>query len=309
MFYAIQIVNDVIGFIAFFITAITAAGLLSYFSNVSLSKTCLLLHLYKDFVTILVSLRFVWMIKVILSYMNVETEDKLQSKIVVFCLFSGLIALLLVMNLISGLKLVIAKRMELDPSLPWIGDDDSTGINKIRFICALFIAGLMSILYSIGLYPKMYYGFAGIENDSHPVATILYREILGTLILSCTTTWMATKHYEKEASQQLETLIPRTINYFLWISFFIVGFMLIGETIEVLDFRTRWNLYQLMFTAGEITISMAIILKCDKLKDHFKKFIMNMIDYAFLYNIIIVPTLISGFMYGSIFAIHRVVNI
>ena len=309
MFYAVQLVNDVIGFIAFFITAITSAGLYSYLSNVSLSKTCLLLHLYKDFVTILVSLRFVWMIKVILSYLNVETEDKVQTKIIVFCLFSGILALLLVMNLISGLKLVIAKRMELDPSLPWIGDNDSTGINKIRFISALFIAGLMTILYSIGLYPKMYYGFSGIENDYSPVATILYRGLLGVLLLSCTTTWMATKHYEKEASQRLETLIPRTINYFLWISFFIVGFMLIGETIEVFDFRTRWNLYQLMFTAGEITISMAIILKCNKLKDHFKKFIMNIIDYVILCNIIFVPTLISVLMYGSIFGIYRVVNI
>lgn len=249
------------------------------------------------------------MIKVILSYLNVETEDKVQTKIIVFCLYSGILALLLIMNFISGLKLVIAKRMELDPSLPWIGDNDSTGINKIRFISALFIAGLMTILYSIGLYPKMYNGFSGIENDYSPVATILYRGLLGVLLLSCTTTWMATKHYENEASQRLETLIPRTINYFLWISFLIVGFMLIVETIEVFDFRTRWNLYQLMFTAGEITISMAIILKCNKLKDHFKKFIMNIIDYVFLCNIIFVPTLISVLMYGSIFGIYRVVNI
>ena len=167
----------------------------------------------------------------------------------------------------------------------------------------------MSILYGIGLYPKMYYGFSGIENDYSPVATIVYRCILGVFLLSCTTTWLATKHYEKEASQQLETLIPRTINYFLWISFFIVGLMLIGETIEVFDFKMRWNIYQLMFTAGEITISMAIVLKCRKLQDHFKKFIMNMIDHAFLCNIILVPTLISGLMYGSIFAIFRVVNI
>ena len=145
MFYAIQIVNDVIGFIAFFITAITSAGLLSYLSNVSLSKTCLLLHLYKDFVTILISLRFVWMINVVLGYLNLETDDKLQSKIMVFCLFSGILALLLVMNLISGLKLVIAKRMELDPALPWIGDNDSTGINKIRLISAIFIVGNCSI--------------------------------------------------------------------------------------------------------------------------------------------------------------------
>ena len=309
MYFELVLGNDILGILAFFTTAITSATLLSYLNNVSLDKKCLLLYLYKDFLIILISLRLVWLIKVIVSYLDVHTENHVSEKIVVFCLFSGILALQLIMNVISALKLIIAKRMELDPSLPWIGDNESTGINKIRITCTLFVLGMMSILYGLGLYPKMYYGFAGIEKEYNPVAIVLYRGVLGVLLMTCLSTWVGTKHFEKASGEQLDTLIPRTINYFLWISFTIVGFMLLWETLEIFDFKTRWNLYQLLITAGEMVISLAIILKSEKLKEHFRKFLKNKCDEVFLWNIIFMPTFLCCSMYGSLFVMYHFMDV
>ena len=309
MYFELVLGNDILGILAFFTTAITSATLLSYLNNVSLAKKCLLLYLYKDFLIVLISLRLVWVIKVILSYLDVNTENHVTEKVVVFCLFSGILALQLIMNGISALKMIIAKRKELDPSLPWIGDNESSGINKIRIICSLFVFGIMSILYGLGLYPKMYYGFAGIEEEYNPVAIIVYRGILGVLLITCLSTWIRTKHLERATGDQMDTLIPRTINYFLWISFTTVGFMLLWETLEIFDFKTRWNLYQLLTTAEEMIISIAIILKSEKLKAHFKKSLKNKFDEFFLWNIILVPTFLCCFMYGSLFVTYHFTDI
>ena len=309
MYFELVLGNDILGILAFLTTVITSATLFTYLNNVSLAKKCLLLYLYKDFLIILISLRFVWVIKVILSYLDVHTENHVSEKIVVFCLFSGILALQLIMNLISALKLIIAKRMELDPSLPWIGDNESTGINKIRLICTLFVIGIMTILYGLGLYPKMYYGFAGIEKEYNPVAVVVYRGILGVLLITCLSTWVGTKHFERASGEQLDTLIPRTINYFLGISFTIVGFMLLWETLEIFDFKTRWNLYQLLTTAAEMITSLAIILKSEKLKAHFKKCLKNKCDEVFLWNIILMPTFLCCSMYGSLFAMYYLMDV
>ena len=309
MYFELVLGNDILGILAFFTTVITSATLFSYLNNVSLAKNCLLLYLYKDFLIILILLRFVWVIKVIVSYFDVHTENHVSEKIVVFCLLSGILSLQSIMNMISGLKLIIAKRMELDPSLPWIGDNESSGINKIRLVCTLSVFGIMSILYGLGLYPKMYYGFAGIEKEYNPVAIVLYRGILGVLLITCLATWVGTKHFERASGEQLDTLIPRTINYFLWISFTIVGFMVLWETLEIFDFKTRWNLYQLLTTAGEMITSLAIILKSEKLKAHFKKCLKNKCDEIFLWNIILMPTFLFCSMYGLLHAMYHFMDV
>ena len=311
MYIQIILTNDILGILAFLITATTSASVLSYLNNVSLDKKCLLLYLYKDFVTIFVSLRFFWAIKVILSNLDEAESSDTQAKILVFFLYSTTLALVLAMNLISSLKLIIAKRVELHPSLPCIGENETTGINKIRIVCALFVLGLLSLLFGLGLYPCMYYGLTGIQTSQshHPAATILYRGMIGILLITCLSTWAGSKYYEALAKQKFDALIPRTINYFLLIAFFMMGFMLVWETLEIGDFKTRWNLYQFLITAGEVSISFGIILKSDKLKPHFKKYLRNKYDEAFLWNIILMPTFLCFFMYGALFATYKVLDI
>ena len=152
----------------------------------------------------------------------------------------------------------------------------------------------------------MYYGLLGQEvfDGKHLVSHILYKGILGVLMATCLTTWIATVYHERASKQKLETMIPQSVNYYIGVAFAVVGFTLLGETLEILDFSTRWNVYQILITVGEIIISFAIILRSEQLKSHSIRFLKNKLDDAFLMNIILFPTLFSGLIYGLLYIIY-----
>ena len=298
----IILANDILGFLAFLATGTASLLILSYLYNVSLAKEGLLLYLYRDFVIILVSLRALWASFWLLKYLDKSIINKFPTKLLVFCLYGGVLFIALVMNLISALKLFISKRKMLDPPIPWIGENESSGIWKIRIVCALLVVGFLSTMFGLGLYPKIYYGLIGqhVLGSQCLLSDILFKGILGLLMVICLITWTATLLHEKVSEQKLDTVIPQTVNYFLWIALSVVGVTLLGETLEILDFRTRWNIYQILITAGEIIIAFAIILKSDQLKSHSIRFLKNRMDDAFLWSIILTPILLVGFMYISL---------
>ena len=310
LYEKIILANDVFGFLAFLATGTTSVLILSYLHNVSLAKEGLILYLYRDFVTILITLRALWAIKWLLNHLEKSSIKKFPTKLLMFCLYGGILSLALVMNLISALRLFIAKQMMLDPTLPWIGENQSKGITKIRVACALLVVGFLVTMFGLGLYPKMYYGLIEqqVSESEGLIADILFRGILGFLMVTCLATWIGTMFHERVYQKQLDTMIPRTINYFLWIAVSIVGFTLLGETLEILDFRTRWNIYQFLITAGEIIIAFAIILKSEQLKSHSTRFVKNRLDDAFLFSIISVPTVLVLFIYGLLFIIYNIIN-
>ena len=307
LYQKIILANDVLGFLAFLATATTSVLILSYLYNVSLAKEGLLLYLYRDFVTILISLRAFWAIKWLLNHLEKSSINKFPTKLLMFCLYGGILSLALVMNLISALKLFIAKRMMLDPPIPWIGENESKGIKRIRIACAFLVVGFLATMFGLGLYPKMYYGLIGrqVSESDGLIADILFRGILGLLMITCLATWVGKMFYERVYQQQLDTMIPLTINYFLWIAVSIVAFTLLGETLEILDFRTRWNIYQFLITAGEIIIAFVVILKSEQLKSHSARFLKNKLDDAFLLSLILVPAVLVLFIYGSLSIIYN----
>ena len=166
-------------------------------------------------------------------------------------------------------------------------------------------------MFGLGLYPKMYYGLIGqqVSESDGLIADILFRGILGLLMITCLTTWVGKMFYERVYQQKLDTMIPLTINYFLWIAVSIVAFTLLGETLEILDFRTRWNIYQFLITAGEIIIAFAVILKSEQLKSHSARFLKNKLDDAFLLSIILIPAVLVLFIYGSLSIIYNIYDL
>lgn len=155
----------------------------------------------------------------------------------------------------------------------------------------------------------MYYGLVGQEvfDGQHLISDILYKGILSVLMATCLTTWTATVYHERVSKQKLETMIPQSVNYYIGVACAVVGFTLLGETLQILDFSTRWNVYQILITAGEIIISFAIILKSEQLKSHSIRFIKNKVDDAFLMSIILVPALLSGLIYGLLSIIYTLI--
>ena len=302
--------NDVLGFVAFLATGTVSLLVLVYLYNVSLAKEGLLLYLYRDFVIILISLRALWSVKWVLNHLDKSTINKFPIKLLAFCLYGGVLSLALVMNIISALKLFMAKKMMLDPPIPGIADNESSGIRKIRLGCITLVVCFLSAMFGLGVYPKMYYGLLGQEvfDGKHLVSHILYKGILGVLMATCLTTWIATVYHERASKQKLETMIPQSVNYYIGVAFAVVGFTLLGETLEILDFSTRWNVYQILITVGEIIISFAIILRSEQLKSHSIRFLKNKLDDAFLMNIILIPTLFSGLIYGLLSIIYTFVD-
>ena len=105
----------------------------SYLYNMNSVNECVLLHLYKDFVAILITSRIWLVIKVIVESFtitdlhNVAIMKQLTAQILSFTIFSLTNMVLMMLNIIAAIRLYMTKTMLLDPPMPW-GNDDKFGI-------------------------------------------------------------------------------------------------------------------------------------------------------------------------------------
>ena len=90
----------------------------SYLHNISLVNECVLLHSIKDIVAISIFIRVVMVVKWMVNFSKLDsientTMDPLKAKIVAFVFFSFVLYTLLFSNVISFIRLYIAKTMVL----------------------------------------------------------------------------------------------------------------------------------------------------------------------------------------------------
>ena len=148
----------------------------SYPSNMNSVSECLLLHLYKDFVIILITSRSWMVIKLIVESFtitesqSVVTMSQLSAKILSFTIFALTNTVLMMLNIIGAIRLYMAKTMLLDPPMPW-GNDDEFGVKIIRLIVGGISVGYPLIIFPFEIYPKVYYDFV---NQSHPKSASLF---------------------------------------------------------------------------------------------------------------------------------------
>ena len=156
--------------ISFIISTTILLIILTYLNNgVSIAKECILLYLYRDVVIAWMSLSFLWFIRMILCYFTSRGLGigEIQAKVISFLTVVLLLYLSVIMNVISIIKFYAAKKVMLDPPMPW-GDNESLGFKIIRFGCIASGILLALTTHLLGYYPKLYYFFNTLQLLQNP---------------------------------------------------------------------------------------------------------------------------------------------
>ena len=117
--------HNIFFFFACLISVVLLVIIYSYLYNMNSVSECVLLHLYKDFVAILIISRIWIVIKVIVESFtitdspSVATMSQLTAKILSFTIFSLTNMVLMMLNIIAAIRLYMTKTMLLDPPMPW----------------------------------------------------------------------------------------------------------------------------------------------------------------------------------------------
>jgi hypothetical protein len=211
------------------------------------------------------------------------------------------------MNITGSVKCYISKSKVLDPPMPW-GDDDLFGIRVIRCSCTVFITGFVTVMYALGMYPKLYYHLVekNVSSTNSPeggyifIGLVLFFFVVGTVI------GIITKVYEATNGHLLEAIVPRQINYFLWI---IPTITIVMLTSHMFELENRLQMFALM-SSTLCTIAPAVVIhSADQVKHHSAKILRNKIEEAFLLSIYVTPAIITVILYGALCIIYTSFNI
>ena len=95
------------------------------------------------------------------------------------------------------------------------GNDNLHGMRMIRMVSSVFIIGCLGVIYSLGIYPKLYCS-AKESNSSEdsPKAGYIFFGIHLFLFAFGTITEIASKCHKTEGRQHPEAIIPEPLNYF-----------------------------------------------------------------------------------------------
>ena len=293
---------------AYVLSAATLTIIFSYLHNITLVNECILLHLYKDVVTILILGRIALVLKRITSLFSMNTQalmtmSPLTAKIIAFCLISVSLSLLILLSIISTLRMYMRRTMTLDPPMPREIPEE-LGIKIIRILIGVISIGYPAIIYPFGIYPKMYYDFSGVPGDNVPTLSALFSGSLILFIVIFLIMLIAEQCYKKASTQQMNSLIPFQVNYFLVSNTLLYGYICFEITFKFLDSNTRWLVFELLLSIFGVTTPAAVILSSKKVTTHSLKFFKDKYDQAFILSIYLIPTLLSVCTYGSLYAIY-----
>ena len=176
----------------------------SYLNNLSITKSCLLLYLYKDAVATTLLASYIWIIIIFSCYFNSEgfMSNLVQATILSMVLISVELELILILNLVSIIKLYTMKEKVIDPPMPW-GEGDDKVSNKIRVMNVVSITFFVSTMHAEGFYPKAFYYFIG---DHTPLLELsngpkIFEGVLGVLFIIPTITIILTIFYHQTEEQ------------------------------------------------------------------------------------------------------------
>ena len=137
-----------------------------YLHNVTLANECVLVYLYKDMISIVILIRIVMVFTRIIrlhewSSLALMAINPLPAKVLSFIIVLLAFSLMISLNIISFIRLYIAKTMILDP---W-ESDEYLGENVFRLIEFGIPFGVSTVLYTFEIYPKIYYWFISGEQN------------------------------------------------------------------------------------------------------------------------------------------------
>ena len=283
----------------------------SYLRNIGLVNECVLLHLYKDVVAIFIFMRIVQITKGIVgSFTLTKSKDQtsmnqISAQILSFTLFASTFAILTLLNIISAIRLYIAKKMVLDPPMPW-DNDEKFGIKMIRLAVGVVSFGCPLILFLFEVYPRIYFDFV---NQPHPKSSLLFTGPCIIQVIVLLTIMLTEKCYKKNGDQLTNTIIPYQVNYFLLCNILMYGYILFELSAQLLYPDTRWTVFQILISILGVTTPIIGILRSEKLSTYSVKFLKERFEDAFIFSIFSVPMLLSFCMYCSLNFVYWIYDV
>ena len=290
------------------LSALLLIVIFSYLHNISLVNECLLLHMYKDIVIILIFTRISLIVKRMSGFFIKSSLAPLSlspfvAKIISFSLLSLSLCILIILSAIGILRLYMAKTVTLDPPMPF-GLDDNLGTKVVRMMISGVSIGYPAILYLFKIYPKMYYDFIGTASDSVPDLSAIYPGSLMFFLFVFVISLIAEKFYKCSMAEKINNSIPKQVNYFLISNTILYGYLLFEITFKLLDSNTRWLVFELLMSVFGITTLATAIFRSEKIKVYSLKFIKETYEKIYLLNIYFTPVFMSMFIYGSLCVIY-----
>ena len=269
-----------VSFLTFVTSTCFTSLMLGYLNSLSLVKQCVLLYLYKDIGIVFIAMTGSGFAAISICYWNGSEHgmDESQSMLISFSIIYLTQLSLLLMNIVAILKLYMAKKMIVDPPMPW-GDNENLGVNIIRIVSGSLVLGLVVTLYTLGMYPKFYYLFSQHHKSliDLPQETMVFESILLLLIITFIIFSCVTKYYESLHRQNLDTGVPRQINSLLWIFVITLVIMMLVAGFKAFGLKTRVQIYHIFTPLVNIIASILVILKTDTLKSYVTKTLKNKI--------------------------------
>ena len=292
IYYILSKINDtlcIIGSIAFGSASVLT---LSYLNDLSLSKRCLILYLYKDMISSVTLVRAFVMIQTLLSHLNEEGTNWILAMLVSYSLSCCVLYTVLNLIFISIIKFYMAKLNMIDPQIPMMGGDEKDAIRRVRILCCLIVVGFASTTVGLRLYPLLFYRLTiGHEvEDNFLMSCLLYRGTLVLLISISGIITMAKKYYEANNEFLIDQMVPKAIKYISVLAVLKLTLPSIAEIADLADKRTIWKFSQSITSTLYIIVPFVLILRSDQLKTHSIRIMKNKYDDVFLYSIYLVPT-------------------
>ena len=293
---AIGMLHIILAVVKFLALAIAGTLTLSYMNSVPTAKKCLLLYLYKDAISSFLWMRFIWMIKVLLSDGNIEGLSTALALVISFSLQSGTWYMALMLIIISIYKLYMAKTKVIDPKIPFLDGDEEAAIRKIRI--ALFFIVLVFLLttFGMGCYPSSFYDLTpdDVQKENLLISNIFYRGTLLFLLLVSGIITITQKCYDATTELQMDQVIPKAIKYLAnvfpaMLTLFTVGGLIVASAVPFANIHIIRKIVSIIVSIVVIFGPFLMIFRSDQLKAHSLRFLKDIFDDLFFLSIYLMP--------------------
>ena len=308
--HVIDMVSDILKIVAFILFGIAYALAFSYLNSLSLAKECLLVYLYKDVLSMMLSWRTFLAIEVMIDFWEVEGTSKTEALMISFGLQFGAMYSILILIFISIYNLYTAKTNRIDPTINWLGKDESSAIKRNRFGCSLSVIGFLAINFGLRLYPPILYAMMPHHSFGSAllISTIVYRGTVILLLLFCVIINVVRKIYGPTHETQIDRVLTMSIKYMFIIPAVIFVTVTIAEACQFSDKRTSWEIYQVVTSPIEIFAPFIIIFRSDQLKMHSIRLLKNKYNDLSMFNIYFVPAFMFIAINLSMYIIFKLVD-
>ena len=285
----------------------------TYLHNLTLTKQCVLVALYKEFIIVLILTLTMCNGISIGIYAHGYPMNWIPATIITISTRIGFTVLLFVANIIQLLKYRISKEKMLDPPMPW-GDDEQRGIIWIRVFCWGLSIILSITMYAYGIPTPFYYSSIGKVID--PSAPIIHSGINIFLFTTCAFFLVGEKYYHKNNDgQTFDPITTRRLKYLslgfvLAVLFLTISpvFVNIPSTPKQFGVWIRGKMFTTTLIV-HLVIAIGTISNADHIKSYILKLMTNTYDQAFFLNIYLVPLFLFILIHGFLYIVYRVLDI